>query len=282
MGEDNMESEKKVIKLLGTELYYEACGEGIPLLVIHGWGVDHHLMSGCMEPVFEKSIYKVRRIYIDLPGMGKSKASEFIKSSDDILNVIITFIDEVIPNQQFILAGESYGGYLSRALIQKRSKNILGLLLLCPLIYPGNRQGDVPPLKVIEKDNNLLGGLSEIERTYFEYMTIVQNDKIWERYKRDILDALLNQDSYFLNHVLEGAFSYNIGKLEQPFEKPSLILVGRQDTEVGYKDQFGLLEDYPRASYVVLDKAGHNLQIEQYELFGYLVCEWIERVITEI
>jgi hypothetical protein len=35
MREDNMESEKKVIKLLGTELYYETCGEGIPLLVIH-------------------------------------------------------------------------------------------------------------------------------------------------------------------------------------------------------------------------------------------------------
>jgi pimeloyl-ACP methyl ester carboxylesterase len=56
--------------------------------------------------------------------------------------------------------------------------------------------------------------------------------------------------------------------------------VGRQDTEVGYKDQFKLLEDYPRASYVVLDKAGHNLQIEQYELFSYLVGEWIERVIN--
>ncbi|OPJ59640.1 hypothetical protein [Clostridium oryzae] len=81
----------------------------------------------------------------------------------------------MIPNQKFILAGESYGGYLSRALIQKRSKDILGLFLLCPLIYPGDRQGDVPPLTVIEKDNNLLEGLSEIERTYFEYMTIVQS-----------------------------------------------------------------------------------------------------------
>lgn len=273
---------KNVIKLLETELYYETYGEGIPFLVIHGWGVDHQIMSGCMEPFLKKSKFKVKRIYIDLPGMGKSKASNLIKRSDDILNVIIAFIDEVIPNQQFILAGESYGGYLSRALIQKRSKNILGVLLLCPLIYPGSRQGDVPPLTVIEKDNDLLDGLSEIERTYFEYMTIVQNRKIWERYKNDILEALLHQDSYFLNQVLEGAFSYDIEKLEKQFEKPSLIFVGRQDTEVGYKDQFKLLEDYPRASYIVLDKAGHNLQIEQYELFSYLVCEWIERVIAEI
>lgn len=67
---------------------------------------------------------------------------------------------EGIPHQQFILARESYGGYLSMALIQKRGSNILELLLLCPFIHPGNRQGDVPPLTVIEKDNKLLEGLS--------------------------------------------------------------------------------------------------------------------------
>ncbi|HZJ98667.1 MAG TPA: alpha/beta fold hydrolase, partial [Tissierellaceae bacterium] len=144
-------------------------------------------------------------IYIDLPGMGQSKASSRIKRSDDILDVILKFIDEIIPNQKFILAGESYGGYLSRALIQKRSKQILGVLLLCPLIYPGYRQGDVPPLTVIEKDSEFLDRLSETERAGFESMIIVQNSKVWERYKRDILDVM-NNDNYFLNEVLDGAF----------------------------------------------------------------------------
>lgn len=66
------------------------------------------------------------------------------------------------------------------------------------------------------------------------------------------------------------------------FNKPSLILVGRQDTEVGYKDQIKLIDIYTRASFVVLDKAGHNLQIDQEVLFGDLVNEWIDRIITEL
>ncbi len=271
---------KDIINIMGTELYYEIYGEGIPFLIIHGWGVNHHIMTGCIEPIFNEKNHKIKRIYIDLPGMGQSKASDKIKRSDDILEVILKFIDEIISDQKFLLAGESYGGYLSRALIQKRSKQILGLMLLCPLVYPGFRQGDVPPLTVIEKDSEFLKNISVEEKYYFERMVVVQNKRVWERYKRDILDVM-NNDNYFLNEVLDGAFSYDIDVLDEPFDKPSLILVGRQDTEVGYKDQFKLLDNYPRASFVVLDKAGHNLQIEQEFLFNHLINEWIDRVIAE-
>jgi pimeloyl-ACP methyl ester carboxylesterase len=47
---------------------------------------------------------------------------------------------------------------------------------------------------------------------------------------------------------------------------------------VGYLDQFDLLPHYPRATYAVLDTAGHNLQIEQPQLFNALMGEWLDRV----
>lgn len=269
----------KEINLLGTNLYYEVVGEGMPILMLHGWGLDHRIMLGCMELVFKDHLHKFMRIYIDLPGMGKSKASEAIKNSDDILEVILAFIDKIIPDQKFLLVGESYGGYLARALVQKKSELILGLLLICPLVYPGYRKGEVPKMTVIEKDEPFLRSLSEKERTCFEYITIVQNEKVWNRFKENIYDSLINQDNHYLNNVLDGAFSYDIDRQDEIFDKPSLILVGRQDTEVGYKDQFKLLDKYPRASFAVLDKAGHNLQIEQEELFITLTTEWLERII---
>ena len=278
-----MSIKKDVIRLLETDLYYEIHGEGIPIIMLHGWGVDLNLMSGCMERFFEQYRYEFKRIYIDLPGMGNSNASKSIRKSDDILNVILAFIQEVISDRQFILVGESYGGYLARALLQRKSKQILGLLLICPLMYPGYRQGNIPKLKVLEKDNIFIESLSDKERSYFEYITIIQNRKVWERFKTDIYDALIkNENSHFLNNVLDGAFSYDIDKLEKPFDKPGLIMVGKQDTEVGYIDQFKLLEKYPRTSFAVLDKAGHNLQIEQVELFNSLVHEWLERLIAEL
>lgn len=47
------------------------------------------------------------------------------------------------------------------------------------------------------------------------------------------------------------------------FTKPALFLLGRQAASVGYKDTWKISDNYPRATFAVLDKAGHNLQLEQ-------------------
>ncbi len=55
-----------------VDVYYEKYGEGIPIIMIHGFGPDSQLMIGCMEPVFDKES-PFSRIYVDLPGMGKPR-----------------------------------------------------------------------------------------------------------------------------------------------------------------------------------------------------------------
>lgn len=62
-------------KVRQAEIYYEAFGEGKPVLMIHGFAPDHRLMRGCMEPIFTNRD-GWRRIYIDLPGMGLTKIYE--------------------------------------------------------------------------------------------------------------------------------------------------------------------------------------------------------------
>lgn len=37
-----------------VDVYYEKYGEGIPIIMIHGFAPDSQLMIGCMEPVFDK------------------------------------------------------------------------------------------------------------------------------------------------------------------------------------------------------------------------------------
>jgi pimeloyl-ACP methyl ester carboxylesterase len=70
----------------------------------------------------------------------------------------------------------------------------------------------------------------------------------------------------------------NVDAASPPFDKPTLILTGRQDSSVGYRDAWQILENYPRGTFAVLDRAGHNLQIEQETLFNALINEWLDRV----
>jgi pimeloyl-ACP methyl ester carboxylesterase len=59
---------------------------------------------------------------------------------------------------------------------------------------------------------------------------------------------------------------------------PTLLVTGRQDSAVGYARAWEMLEHYPRATFAVLDRAGHALPHEQPGLIRALVTEWLERV----
>ncbi len=269
-------------QLHGMNIYYESIGSGLPIIMIHGWGPDHRSLKGCLEPLFADYNGFFRRIYFDLPGLGKTKGNEWLSSTDKMLKLIIEFIEGIIPNQDFLLVGESYGGYLARGIIKKKQAQVKGLLLKCPLAKFETQFQNAPEHCVLEKDESLLESLSEKERSYFEPVTIRQIRDVWNRFKEEVLPGLKIADYTYINNNWgkQAAYSFDVDSLEQPFGKPVLILMGKQDAMVGYSDSWNFLKNYSRTSFVVLDKAGHNLQIEQPELFNYLVKEWLGRVIN--
>lgn len=61
-------------------------------------------------------------------------------------------------------------------------------------------------------------------------------------------------------------------------DKPTCIITGRQDSSVGYAHAYELLDKFPRATFAVLDCAGHNLQIESELLFNQLIKDWLKRI----
>jgi pimeloyl-ACP methyl ester carboxylesterase len=74
------------------------------------------------------------------------------------------------------------------------------------------------------------------------------------------------------------SFSFDIDELSHPFDRPSLILVGRQDASVGYRDSLKIAANYSRGTVAILDMAGHGLEVEQETVFNCLVNEWLDRV----
>ncbi len=261
---------------------YEIIGEGKPVIIIHGSHVDHRLMKGCMEPIFNNS-NKYKRIYLDLPGMGKTKAPKWLKTSDMMLAIILEFIETVIPNTDFLLVGESYGGYLSRGIIYKLSNRVEGLLLLCPVIISDFKKRSTPNHVILKEDKKLLSQLDPVEAKGFNKIQVVQSKQIWQRYKNEILTGVKLADNKFLEGLQEEgyAFSFEVDKMKEAFNKPMLMVLGRQDSIVGYKDAWNILDNFPRGTFAVLDKAGHNLQIEQPDVFNSLVKEWLARVDEE-
>ena len=73
-------------------------------------------------------------------------------------------------------------------------------------------------------------------------------------------------------------FAFDLDASGNIFPKPTLVLLGKFDIEVGFGDALKAIENYPKATFAILAKAGHSLSWEQPELFSALVSDWLKRV----
>ncbi|MBH0166744.1 alpha/beta hydrolase [Fictibacillus sp. 7GRE50] len=259
-----------------ANIYYEEYGNGTPIVMIHGFSPDHRLMKSCMEPIFqEREGY--RRIYIDLPGMGQTKDYDSIQNSDEMLEAVIQFIDTLLPDQSFLLAGQSYGGYIIRGIIAKMPERVIGAALICPMIIPNHSDRTLPEQMNIEVDNEFLATLTVEEREDFKGIHVKLDEYTWKRYREEVVVGLKNADPAFLEKI-SGAYGYTFKIDQEVFEKPCVFITGRQDHVTGYKDVYDILDKYPRATFSVLDVAGHNLQIEQSQLLDVHISGWLDRL----
>lgn len=261
-------------------VYYEVVGQGRPLLMLHGWSRDHHDMVADMEPLFrERGGWK--RIYLDLPGHGRTPGADWITSQDQILDAVVAFIDAVIPGQRFAIAGVSAGAYVARGVVYRKLEYIDGVVLVVPVIRAADAKRDVPAHVTLVEDAAAVSELTP-DQAWVREMAVVQS--------RNVIMALTQPaspdsgpgDPAFQERIRSSAatyeFSFDVDQLAKPCPAPALIISGRQDAVVGYRDAWAIVENYPRATFAVLDRAGHFLGVEQADLFSGLASEWLDRV----
>lgn len=252
-------------------IYYETYGSGRPIVMLPGIPSDHSIMLRFMEPLFTQRDGWLR-LYPDLPGTGRTPGMDRLANNDQVLDTMLAFIDSVIPAQRFVLAGYSYGGYLARGVLSRRAASIDGLLLCAPAVTapPTN----LPPRTTFVEGPVPLAQLSP----GIASLIVAQSPAVVEAV-RALQAEIQVADHSFLDRLEEGGpFSFDVDRLPGPFGAPALILTARQDHICGYSDAWDLLDNYPRATFAVLDRAGHFVPFEQDALCYVLMSEWLDRV----
>lgn len=249
-------------------------GEGRPILMLHGLMVDHRSVLPLDSVFAEHSGW--RRIYVDLPGMGQSPAGN-IKNSDEMLAALKGFIAREIA-AQFAVFGYSYGGYLAQGLLASGAE-LTGIGLLAPVVETDFEKRQLPTMWVLARDEALLARLSPERRAEFEAFCVLQTEEVFAGTMAELVPGFEMMDAAFIE-ILQHAYSFSfpVEPLPEPFQKPAMIITGRQDHIVGYEDAMALLPSYARAQFSVLDRAGHNLQIEQRALVETLFADWLARM----
>lgn len=260
-----------------STLYYEQYGTGRPILMLHGMPLDHRHLATDMEPIFAART-GWRRLYPDLPGMGKTHAADSVVSQDQVLDLVLAFLDQVAPQERFVVAGTSYGAYLARGIVHHRGDSIDGVLLNVPSFTRHATTPALPQHRVIREDPAFLVALRPDEQEMREFI-VAQSVELLDTFREVFhpAGAIANQ-ALLARLAAQGPLTFDVDRLPAPFPAPALFLTGRFDNWCGYQEAYQLLAMYPRATFAVLDGAGHVLAIEQKGLFRALVGEWVDRI----
>jgi len=266
------------IGVQGIPIAYEVRGEGRPILLIHGWSADRGYMLADLEPIFGEHP-GWQRIYLDLPGHGATPAPEWLSTQDEMLSIACDFIDVVLPEGSFAIAGSSYGGHIALGLIRSIPERLIGAGLLVPAVFAPDGSLDPADHRVLTEDTSIFADLAPDEEWMRDTLVVHERWMVDEIRLHD-MPAYRRADYGFLarleTHLLPTGAA---GRPGPPFDRPSLILTGRQDATVGYRAAWALLDELPRATYAVLDMAGHQLgRIERPGPFRALVGDWLERM----
>jgi pimeloyl-ACP methyl ester carboxylesterase len=248
---------------------YVEHGAGTSVLVLHGAGVDHREAEACFEPAL-RARGGYRRIYPDLPGMGRTPAPPSLRSADDVLQTLLGFIDRVSGPDALLVVGHSAGAYYAQGIAAFRPNQVAGLALVCPLLAEVRDMPEHHPVVVADD-------LGDDEfRNYF----VVQTPEMLDRYQQFVAPAIPLADNAAMERI---GRQWELSKPEgPPYGGAVLVIAGRQDATVGYAAATDLVEQFPRATLAVLDGAGHALPHEQPDLLAGLIGNWLGRAAVSV
>lgn len=187
-----------------------------------------------------------------------------------------------IGTEPFAIVGNSFGGMIARRVAHDFRDQVLGLALLAPVMVASHEQRVVPEHVVLSADAELVEEFGDAGDDYAE-MSVVQSRENFAAFREYVQPSLLAADQAALERI-SGRYSLEVEPevaSAAPFTQPTLFLTGRQDQVVGYQDGWDRVEHYPRATFAVLDAAGHNLHLDQPALTRAHMTEWLARVVTQ-
>ena len=251
-------------------------GSGVPLLFVHGNGVDHRMMLD-LDDAFGDGW---ERIYLDLPGFGGTVALDAPGGLPELADWLDRMAAELIGSAPFAVVGTSLGALLARELAARRPQRCLGMALLAPVVdsVPENRT--LPEPVVLVTDPVLLSSLPEPDALAYAELAVVQSPENWERYRDVVSPGQKVADEAAMERLWQ-RYALPSSPDEGPvgYHRPVLLVTGRQDAVVGFAGQWRLGQHFPHASYALLDRAGHNIQVDQPQLVRQLLRSWAADVL---
>jgi pimeloyl-ACP methyl ester carboxylesterase len=254
----------------GGDLYVECRGSGPPLLLLHGWSLDHRSFAPQIDALAESLFV----IVCDRRGFGRSLAPPDLRRELDDIDRIL----DTLGLDSAHLLGVSQGGRIALRYTVTRPHRVRSLVLQGAIV-DGLAVQDAGSERIPLEDYAALakrGRLDEIRARWLAHpmMALQGNDPgaaalladiVGDYEARDLID--LDPSSYrFPRDTLDGIAG---------FARPVLLITGAAETAARKEHARRLMESAPDCREIVMQKSGHLANLEESEAFNAAVAEFV-------
>jgi len=241
------------IKINDIELAYTRRGKGTPLVLLHGYPLDHHLWDD-VAPLLEDTF---ELILPDLRGFGESTTVDSPFTMDDYASDIAGLLDQ-LGIQKTAIVGHSMGGYVALAFARLYPERVSGLGLVSSQVLadpPDRKEGRYK--SAADVSDKGIGGVVETMTPKFT------SDEPLQAFARETMER--QQPAAFIGALKAMAERIDSTPLLSSFKFPVVIIHGEADALIPIDRAREVKKAIPHAHLVELNGAGHMPMMEAKE-----------------
>lgn len=240
----------KKMNVNGIELAYNRQGRGTPLVLLHGFPLDHHLWD-VIIPLLDDSF---DLIIPDLRGFGESTTVYTAYTMDDLASDIAGLLDE-LEIKNTAIAGHSMGGYVALAFARLHPKRVNGLGLVSTQALadpPDRKEGRYKSAAEVEEKG--IGGVVDAMTTKFT------SDQRLQEFSRKSMER--QQPAAYIGALKAMAERLDSTPMLASIDYPVVIIHGNADALIPIDRAYEMKNAISHAHFVEVKDAGHLPMLE--------------------
>lgn len=238
------------VNVNGIELAYTRRGKGTPLVLLHGFPLDHHLWDQAADHL--EGIFDL--ILPDLRGFGGSTTVDTPYTMDDLASDIAGLLDQ-LGVEKAAIAGHSMGGYVALAFARLFPGRVSGLGLISSQVLadpPDRKEGRYKTAADVAEKGT--GGVVDAMTTKF-----TSNPEL-QAFARKNMEG--QSPAAFIGALKAMAERQDSTSLLASMKYPVVVLHGDADELIPVDRAREVREALPQARYVELKGVGHIPMLE--------------------
>lgn len=254
-------------------MYYEAHGDGFPLVMIQGLSENVYWWD---PPLIKELSKNFKTILLDNRGVGRSNNPDGEISIELMAKDTLALMDAINVKQAYIV-GHSMGGKTAMEIALNYPERVKKLIL-----YSANCGGShsIGPLR--ERTIELLEILSEqthtrelVEEVMFHIFTeefITQNPEFMKKKVDDIFIILTTP--YTFGHQIMASSQYDSYDKLKEISVPTLIIHGKKDIITPPENAEIFVRNIPGAKLIYFDNNAHMIHTQEPEKFVKILLDF--------